>query len=128
MLLRSGNVVGSPPTTTAKLNEYIVRLIHKINREKSKHRKIKRIFDLYAFLYDSRDILLVSRYRIFIETVVDKTQHHMKTMEEKYFPEMITIQEKIDMFDCYYMLSRVKNAFIKYLATFVGGPSSADLA
>jgi hypothetical protein len=103
--------------TTVKLNEVMTHFIRKINHQNDKVKKIKHIFDFYTFIDKSCYVILVPQYRKFVETVVCKTQCYMKILEEKYFPEMITTQEKIAIIDCYYMLSTVKNKFKKYLTT-----------
>ena len=114
--------------TSHCLNESMVHFIHKINHEENKSIKIHHIFDFYHFLKKSKDIILIPKYKLFIEVVVEKTRIHMKTLEEKYFPEMTTTLEKIAMFDCYYMLSIVRNMYKKYLATLGSSSSSTVLA
>ena len=137
MQLRSGTCKGEHDkkregvcqnTTSSCLNESIVHFIHKINHEENKSKKIHHIFDFYHFLKKSKDIILIPKYKLFIEVIVEKTKIHMKTLEEKYFPEMTTTLEKIAMFDCYYMLSMVRNMYKKYLATLVICSSSTVLA
>jgi hypothetical protein len=109
------------------LREILASHYTKINEEDNKVKKIRHIFDFYLFLKNSSDVILVPKYTKFIQAIVEKTKNHMKTLEEKYFPEMTTTLEKIAMFDCYYMLYTVRNNYKKYLAT-IDSASQAALA
>lgn len=126
---RSPRIEGQQPKTMAHehLREIMASHVTKINEEDNKVKKIRHIFDFYLFLKNSSDVILVPKYKIFIQAVVEKTKNHMKTLEEKYFPEMTSTLEKIAMFDCYYMLYTVRNNYKKYLAT-IDSASQAALA
>jgi hypothetical protein len=110
-----------------KLNEIMASHIAKINEEDNKIKKVQHISDFYLFLKESSNVILVPKYTKFIHAVVEKTKNHMKTLEEKYFPEMTTTLEKIAMFDCYYMMSTIRNTYKEYL-TAIDGASPAVLA
>ena len=105
-------------TTALRINEIMLRHIDKINNEENKKNKLQYLYDFYVFLNDSCDDILIPEYRHFIEAVVDKTREHMKTLEEKYFPEMITTLDKILLFDCYFILLKVKNKCKNYLRIY----------
>lgn len=123
---RSPRIEGQQPKTAAlQLNEIMASHVAKINEEDNKVKKIQHIFDFYLFLKESSDVILVPKYTKFIQAVVEKTKNHMKTLEEKYFPEMTTTLEKITMFDCYYMLSTVRTIYKKYLAAIDSASQAA---
>ena len=102
-------------TNFLQLNETMLRHFDKINNTEDKKHKIQYIYDFYVFLNDSCDYILIPKYRRFIEAVVEKTRDYMKTLEEIYFPEITTTLEKILMFDCYFILLKVKNKYKYYL-------------
>jgi hypothetical protein len=100
-----------------QLNEVMIRYVIRINNEEIKTRKIQHILDFYVFLKQSVDIILVPKYQKFIENVIEKTREHMNTLEDEYFQEMITSQQKNTMFECYYTLSTVRRLYKKYLCS-----------
>lgn len=99
------------------LNEVMMRHVTKINNEKNKTDKLHHIMEFYLFLKESENVMLVTKYNKLITIIVEKTREHMDTLEDEYFQEMVTKQQKDLLFECYYTLSTVRRLYKNYLCS-----------
>jgi hypothetical protein len=123
------NIVQDQASSILKLNEKMLRFVSQINNENNKAIKLQYIIDFYLFLKHSMDDIMLPKYHRLITAIVEKTQEHMNTLEDEYFPEMCTRQQQNHMFECYYTLSSVKRSYSKYLYSLRSTPpATAALA